>query len=186
MARHFCRTMLLLLAGCFTLGALLPNTVDAKKAADGVDKSMGYLPKSVPWKSLADVRDPEFLAKNDRPIMYLVSREGCPACNALKASVNAEGDDSESIKELADEFVMVAVSEAEANASDEVAALLNPGGKHAYVPRVLFASADNVVAKKANNKNTKGRGHLRPSSPTRSLRIATPDFAVSRKSFFSL
>lgn len=147
---------------------------------------MGYLPKSVPWKSLADVRDPEFLAKNDRPIMYLVSREGCPACNALKASVNAEGDDSESIKELADEFVMVAVSEAEANASDEVAALLNPGGKHAYVPRVLFASADNVVAKKANNKNTKGRGHLRPSSPTRSLRIATPDFAVSRKSFFSL
>jgi hypothetical protein len=61
--------MLLLLVGaCFTLGAL-PRAVDAS-----VDNSMGYLPKSVPWKSLANAQDPGFLANNDRPFMYLISR----------------------------------------------------------------------------------------------------------------
>ena len=154
------RSTFLVVVASFALGALfgaLPvATVDAKATTE--DKSMGYLPKSVPWRSLADVLDPEFAAKNDRPIMYLVSREGCPACNALKASVNAQSEDSESIKELADEFVMVAVSESEANANDDTTALLNPGGKHSYVPRVLFASADNIVAKKVGNANTRGKG----------------------------
>ena len=155
--------MLLLFVGCIALGIALP--VDAKKS-DVVDKSMGYLPNSIPWHSLADVQDPEFLAKNDRPMMYIVSKESCPACKALKASINTEGDASESIKELADEFVMVAVSEKEASETEEVKANLNPGNKHSYVPRVLFADKNGIVDKKANNKNTKGKACARRHRPT--------------------
>ena len=93
---------------------------------------------------------------------------------------NAGGDDSESIKELADEFVMVAVSEAEATETDEMKAFFNPGGKHAYVPRVLFASAGNDVLKNANNQHTKGGAGRRPPPPRQTLESA----AVSKRIAF--
>lgn len=142
----------ILLAGCLALGSI-SLIADAKSAASA-EKSMGYLPNSVPWKSLADVHDSDFLSNNDRPFMYIVSREGCPACKALKDSVNEPSEHAESIKELADEFNMVAVSEAEAS-EEAYKEFLNPKDKHGYVPRVLFASPDNVMVKKLTNKNTK-------------------------------
>uniref|UniRef100_A0A7S0X7T8 Thioredoxin domain-containing protein n=1 Tax=Mantoniella antarctica TaxID=81844 RepID=A0A7S0X7T8_9CHLO len=138
------------------LAAAILAPAAAADASPANGRSMGYLPKSIPWRTLKEVRDAGFLAANERPIMYLVSREGCPACMKLKSSVNAGGDHTESIKELADEFVMVAVSETEMDADDEIKKALNPNGKHGYVPRVLFASGDNVMAKKVTNRNTRG------------------------------
>ena len=113
-------------------GALLQLTWQSNLPGEGVE-----------WMSLSNATA-EVGAK---PILALIHRAGCGACNSLKGSFTNDASDYERFVRLAKDYTMVSVSDDPAANEDK---RLSPDG--GYVPRAIFLSADGTPHHEVKNE----------------------------------